>query len=69
MDTITKEFNSPVMIFKCPGSHEVDGIKYDYNIINDGDDIDSGWYKTIAEAYEAARTERSNRRSVTNEKA
>lgn len=42
-----------MMIFRCPGPKEWEGISYDSRLI-DGDEIPQGWYETILDAQKAA---------------
>lgn len=42
-----------MMIFRCPGPKEWEGILYDSRLI-DGDEIPQGWHETIWDAQKAA---------------
>ena len=42
-----------MMVFKCPGSIEWEGITYDFQMVPEGD-IPDGWHATVFEAQAAA---------------
>ena len=66
MNPIIKDVKNPVMIYKVPGKNITDGIKYDYDIIDESEPIPEGWFKTLGEANSSVTQTREARR---NEKA
>lgn len=50
---------NPKMLFKSPGQHDWEGISHDWMICEASDaakHIEAGWYNTIFDARDAAKT-------------